>query len=157
MPLPSAQWTSGGATSPGASHLSPIAADSEETVAEDGAMGNVADEDPSTFWHTQWHSSSPGYPHWIVLDLGSEQDICSLVCLPRQDAAVGQVKDYGVHVSDDPESFPEEPASAGTLPSGQEEKAIGVQARGRYLRFEGSSAWDGGPFMVVASLAVHVS
>ncbi len=135
----------------------PIAADSEETVAEDGAMGNVADEDPSTFWHTQWHSSSPGYPHWIVLDLGSEQDICSLVCLPRQDAAVGQVKDYAVYVSDDPESFPQEPAAAGTLASGQEEKAIGVQVRGRYLRFEGSSAWDGKPFMVVASLTVHVS
>ena len=122
-----------------------------------GAMGNVADEDPSTFWHTQWHSSSPGYPHWIVLDLGSEQDVCSLVYLPRQDAVVGQVKDYAVYVSDDPESFPEEPATTGTLASGQEEKEIGVLARGRYLKFEGTSAWDGKPFMVAASLTVRVS
>ena len=135
----------------------PLAVDSEEIVGEDGAMGNVADEDPSTFWHTEWHSSSPGYPHWIVLDLGSEQDICSLVYLPRQDAVVGQVKDYAVYVSGDPESFPEEPATTGTLASGQEEKEIGVLARGRYLKFEGTSAWDGKPFMVAASLTVRVS
>src|SRR5699024_1786581 len=94
----------------------PLAVDSEEIVGEDGAMGNVADEDPSTFWHTEWHSSSPGYPHWIVLDLGSEQDICSLVYLPRQDAVVGQVKDYAVYVSGDPESFPEEPATTARWP-----------------------------------------
>ena len=135
----------------------PLAADSEETVGEDGAMGNVADEDPSTFWHTEWYSSSPGYPHWIVLDLGSEQDICSLVYLPRQDAAVGQVKDYAVYVSDDPDTFPEESVASGTLAPGQDEKSIGVLARGRYLKFEGASAWDGKPFMVAASLTVRAS
>src|SRR5699024_3755912 len=69
----------------------PLAADSEETVGEDGAMGNVADEDPSTFWHTEWYSSSLGYPHWIVLVLGSEQDICLLVYLQLKYEEVGQV------------------------------------------------------------------
>lgn len=52
---------------------------------------------------------------------------------------------------------PEEPATTGTLASGQEEKEIGVLARGRYLKFEGTSAWDGKPFMVAASLTVRVS
>ena len=70
---------------------------------------------------------------------------------------VGQVKDYAVYVSDDPGSFPEEPAATGALASGQGEKSIGVLARGRYLKFEGTSAWDGKPFMVAASLTVHVS
>ncbi|MDN5900092.1 MAG: discoidin domain-containing protein, partial [Brachybacterium sp.] len=134
----------------------PYAVDSEETDAEDGSMGNVADEDPSTFWRTQWSASSPGYPHWIVLDLGSSQDICSLRYLPRQDAAMGRVKDYAVYVSEDPEQFPDSPTASGTLPSDGEEKSIGVLAQGRYLKFEGTSSWDGKPFMVAASLAVSL-
>lgn len=132
----------------------PVAVDSEETDGEDGSMHNVADEDPSTFWHTQWYEETPGHPHWIVLDLGSSQEICSLTYLPRQDAAVGRIKDYTVHVGDDPEQFPAEPTVSGTLPPGAEESSIGIMARGRYLRLESQSAWDGKPFTVAASLGV---
>ena len=62
-----------------------------------------------------------------------------------------------MYVSDDPDTFPEESVASGTLAPGQDEKSIGVLARGRYLKFEGASAWDGKPFMVAASLTVRAS
>lgn len=133
-----------------------VAADSQEVDYENGAATNAVDGDPSTFWHTQWGSAQPGYPHWIVLDLGTSQEIGTLRYLPRQDAVVGFVKEYEVYVSDDPESFPADPTATGVLTSTSEEKVIGVLATGRYLKFQGLSAWDGKPFMVAAELDVQL-
>ena len=46
-----------------------IYVDSEETVGENGAAVNVLDGKPDTFWHTEWYSKSPGYPHEMVFEL----------------------------------------------------------------------------------------
>lgn len=42
------------------------------------------DDDPSTFWHTDW-SKSPGHPHELVVDLGRPVDAAGFTYLPRQD------------------------------------------------------------------------
>lgn len=59
------------------------------------------DDDPSTFWHTQWQGGQPGPPHFITIDLGSEKTIHGLYFLDRQSNDNGKPKDVVVQTSMD--------------------------------------------------------
>jgi beta-galactosidase len=74
-------------------------ADSEEVDADDGNAENVFDQQPTTFWHTQWESAQPRHPHQLVLDLGKQHTVAGLRYLPRQDSANGRIKEYRVFLS----------------------------------------------------------
>ncbi len=76
-----------------------VYADSEEVDADDDRADNVLDLQAATFWHTQWDAAQPKHPHQIVLDLGSEQTVTGLRCLPRQDQANGRIKNYRLSLS----------------------------------------------------------
>lgn len=84
--------------------MSVVYADSEETEGENGNAANVLDGKKDTFWHTQWSSSAPPYPHAIVIDLGAERTLTALKYLERQDAPHGRVKDFLLFAS--PTPFP---------------------------------------------------
>lgn len=72
--------------------------DSEELEKEDGSAGNAIDGQTANFWHTQWGSASPGYPHLLVIDLGKEQTIGGFRYTPRQGGESGRIKDYQIWV-----------------------------------------------------------
>ena len=78
-------------------------ADSEEVTQEDGNAANVFDNQPTTFWHTQWGGAKPPHPHQIVIDLGSVQTVTALRYLPRpQNNAAGRIKDVRIYLGDKP-------------------------------------------------------
>jgi beta-galactosidase len=79
-----------------------IYADSEELQGDDGDSESVLDGDDSTFWHTEWCSRSPAHPHALVIDLGAEQTIVGVRCLPRQDMSNGRIKNFRVYLRTDP-------------------------------------------------------
>lgn len=79
-----------------------VYADSQETAAEAAQAGLVMDNQPTTYWHTQWQGDKPPHPHMIVLDLGSVQKLSRFRYLPRQDRANGRIKDYEVYASPTP-------------------------------------------------------
>ncbi|MFD0865476.1 glycoside hydrolase N-terminal domain-containing protein, partial [Tessaracoccus lubricantis] len=73
--------------------------DSAEVTGEGPTNGFVSaaiDGNPSTFWHTQWSGGSPAYPHYIVLDLGSEKTFQSFVYTPRPKSDCGSSNDPAV-------------------------------------------------------------
>ena len=78
-----------------------IYADSEELVAEPTAAGNVLDEQPVTFWHTQYQGEGAGtaHPHQIVIDLGKVESFKTLRYLPRAGNNPGKIKDYKIYAS----------------------------------------------------------
>lgn len=76
-----------------------IFADSEELDADDGSATNVLDDDPATFWHTQWQAAQPAHPHQIVIDLGREVVLSGVRCLPRQDSPNGRIGRLRLYVS----------------------------------------------------------
>jgi beta-galactosidase len=77
-----------------------IYADSEELVGESGGADNIIDDQPVTFWHTQWEGgSTPPHPHQVVIDLGKEQEISAILYLPRADSKNGRIKDYRIYGS----------------------------------------------------------
>ncbi len=79
-----------------------VYADSQETVSEAAQAGLVMDNQPTTYWHTQWLDAKPNHPHMIVLDLGKEHKVSAFRYLPRQDKANGRIKDYEVYASPTP-------------------------------------------------------
>lgn len=50
-----------------------------------GKASATIDGDISTYWHTDYSvSPSPGYPHWVLIDMKSEKNIISVAVTNRQ-------------------------------------------------------------------------
>lgn len=78
-----------------------IYADSEELTGDDGTGANVIDNQPTTFWHTEWKANKPTHPHQIVLDLGGEHTLTGFRYLPRPGRGNqgGRIKNYRAFLS----------------------------------------------------------
>ncbi|HAO80591.1 MAG TPA: beta-galactosidase [Verrucomicrobia subdivision 3 bacterium] len=74
--------------------------DSEEREKEDGSAENAIDGQTANFWHTQWGSASPDYPHRLIFNLGKTQTISGFRYVSRQGDASGRIKDYRVFIGD---------------------------------------------------------
>jgi beta-galactosidase len=78
-----------------------IYADSEEIVAEPSSAANIIDNQPVTFWHTQYKGGEMGgHPHQVVIDLGAVKEFRSLRYLPRNGPNPGKIKDYKIYASE---------------------------------------------------------
>ena len=71
--------------------------------AEDGiGPENAIDGDTSTLWHTQWKLAAPSTPHEIIIDMGGNHWVDSLIYTPRTDGSSnGNINQYEVWVSSD--------------------------------------------------------
>lgn len=76
-----------------------VYADSEEIVAEPASASNVMDNQPVTFWHTQYKGGSTPHPHQVVIDLGAVKEFKTLRYLPRNGANPGKIKDYRIYAA----------------------------------------------------------
>lgn len=78
-----------------------IYADSEEIIAEPTSASNIMDNQPVTFWHTQYQGENANkkHPHQVVIDLGKVQEFKSLRYLPRNGANPGKIKGYKIYAS----------------------------------------------------------
>jgi beta-galactosidase len=76
--------------------------DSEERERADGTAENAIDGQTANFWHTQWGTAQPGYPHRLIIDLAQARTIGGFRYIPRQGAAdvTGRIKDYRIFVAD---------------------------------------------------------
>ena len=74
--------------------------DSEEREKEDGSAENAIDGQTANFWHTQWGSASPVYPHELILNLGKAQTISGFRYVTRQGGDSGRIKDYRILIGD---------------------------------------------------------
>lgn len=63
---------------------------------------NAIDGDPSTMWHTPWQQSTPGYPHELIIDLGTKRSLKGMTYTPRQGENIsGTSYKYKIYVSAD--------------------------------------------------------
>ena len=87
-------------------HWKVLYADSEETDAANNVATNVFDKQESTYWHTNYSSLKPKFPHQIVIDLEEEKVITGFSYLPRAEAGKpGMIKDYKVYLQLNPFNF----------------------------------------------------
>ena len=84
-------------------HWKVVYADSEETIDANNIASNVFDLQESTFWHTDYSTKKPNFPHQIVIDLGEEKEITGFSYLPRAEAnKPGMIKDFNVYLKMSP-------------------------------------------------------
>ena len=81
---------------------------SEEASGEgsdNGHAKHAIDDNSETFWHTQWNSSQPTYPHSITINLNTNQTIKGFTFLPRSNKYNGRPKEIRIEISNDGTTF----------------------------------------------------
>jgi Domain of unknown function (DUF1735)/F5/8 type C domain len=69
--------------------------------AGNGRVINAFDNNPSTYWHTQWQGASPGPPHFFVIDMGEVKTLHGFSFLDRQSDNAGKPQDITIQTSTD--------------------------------------------------------
>ncbi len=132
-----------------------VKVDSEETSGEDGKGANAVDDDPATFWHTQWQDASPGHPHEIIIELSRAAQIKGFTYLPRQDDSVnGTIRDYEFYVSLDGDEFGD-PVRKGTFGPGKDKKTVTFEPKScRFTKLKALSEVNGEAWTSAAEIGV---
>jgi len=132
--------------------------DSEELVEDGGYPAEKSfDDDPDTFWSTDWDISNIP-PHEIQIDLGGFYDICGFRYLPRQDDGPGDengmIKDYEFYVSNNTDDWGTAVAS-GIWTAGKAEKRVSFDGKlGKFVRLIALSEVNGNEWTTMAELNV---
>jgi hypothetical protein len=112
-----------------------VKADSAQSGYE---AAKAVDGNEETMWHTPWAGQTPGYPHWLIVDLKSAKDLAGIWILPRQDNnRNGRFKHLVVRVSADGKSWSDPVADVGLARRANKQvvRFGGVQTA-RYLKLE---------------------
>jgi len=69
--------------------------------AGNGKVINAFDNNPGTYWHSQWKGASPGPPHFFVVDMGEVKTLHGFSFLDRQSDNAGKPQDVVIQTSTD--------------------------------------------------------
>ncbi len=129
---------------------------SEETSAENAAARNAFDGNPKTIWHSQWHSQPAGYPHELVIDLGSVAHVNGFRLLPRVTGPQnGRPNQIQVFLSKKDGEWGS-PVVADAVPNSSNlyQKSFS-EVEARYLRLVVTDGYrDSEPFLAIAELGL---
>jgi cellulose synthase operon protein C len=115
----------------------------------------TGDGDLSTIWHTEFVGASPGYPHELVVDLGTLREVEGFLYVPRQDSPNGRVRDFEIRTSPDGHSFGSAIAS-GRWQNDTTFKYVPLSGPpARYVQFRGLNEVEGRPIMSAAEVSVE--
>ncbi|MGH7980423.1 MAG: discoidin domain-containing protein, partial [Limisphaerales bacterium] len=70
---------------------------------QDGYEARKAiDGDPQTFWHSRWDDPAPTFPHGLVVQFKTSEELTGFTALPRQDGNHnGWIKGFAFYASND--------------------------------------------------------
>jgi beta-galactosidase len=121
----------------------------------EGDAQHAIDNNPGSFWHTNWSSTQEKHPHEIQIDLGKTVDLLGFTQLPRQDMNHGRIGAYEFYVSSDGEQWGA-PASKGRFPNNDQLQAVKFETpvTGRYIRLVALDERTGEYYTTLAELDV---
>ncbi|MBN1360568.1 MAG: DUF4981 domain-containing protein [Sedimentisphaerales bacterium] len=121
----------------------------------EGEARHAIDDDPGTFWHTNYSAPRDEHPHEIQIDLGKMATLLGFTQLPRQDMANGRIRGYEFYVSKDGAQWGS-PASQGEFPNNDRLQTVkfSTPVAGRYIRLVALSEWSRQYYTTVAELDV---
>ena len=133
--------------------------DSEETTGEPAPNGPAAaaiDGDPATYWHTQWSTAQPGFPHHISLAVKGART-CTLEGFEytARNAANGRAKGYELYVSTDGKEWGD-PVATGSFSTATGPQVVHFDkpVRGTHVKLVETSSQAGNAFGGAAELRV---
>ncbi|MFW0715123.1 beta-galactosidase [Pedobacter sp. N23S346] len=75
---------------------------SEELAKENGSAENAIDGQTFNYWSTDWSVRKMSYPHYLVIDLGKEEEIDAIRFIPKSESkSLGRIKDYQIFVGNE--------------------------------------------------------
>lgn len=76
-----------------------VAVSSEEPG--EGNANHLFDNNPKTYWHSDWRNVHPDYPHSVTIDMGAEETVSAVRMLPRMDEINGLIGEATLELSAD--------------------------------------------------------
>ena len=142
----------------GSTQLAPfkITVDSQETAAANNTGIRAMDNDPKTFWETEWSVDPvPGFPHYAIIDMQATFSVKALTYLPRQDGSPnGNIGSHVIDVSPDNTTWTT--VATGSFFDDQEPKLVTFEETAcRYVRLTAlSEAGNRGPWTSAAEISL---
>jgi len=62
---------------------------------------NAADNNPDTYWHSNWNPPEPALPHSLIIELKQPLTARGFIYTPRKDCDHGRIARYRIHASED--------------------------------------------------------
>ena len=121
----------------------------------EGLAVHATDNDPTTFWHTNWSSSREKHPHEIQIDLGETVTLVGFTQLPRQGQSNGRIRRYEFYVSTTQDAWGD-PVSRGTFPNTHELQTVRYDSpvTARFIRLVALDEWANQYYTTIAELDV---
>ncbi len=101
------------------------AVSSEETHDQLAPATFAIDNDPNSFWTTEWGTDKELYPHWISIDLGRPREVSGFALLPRTDPPTAVIETWKFELSEDGLFWRSIDGGSFTYPDGVVEQRIG--------------------------------
>jgi len=99
------------------------------------------DDEPDTFWHTQFEPTEPPFPHEIAVDMGVVSVLHSFEYLPRQGSSHPRIKDFELFVSVDGKTWGT-PLVKGAFKDSENLQSFPVdKVKARYFKLVGRSGY----------------
>ena len=94
------------------------------------------DNNPSTFWHTQYSGTTPRHPHTIVIDMAQVYNVTSVLYTARTDGNEnGMIREYEIYISKDPNQWGTAVATGSfAKTTAQQVATLKKPVEGRYLK-----------------------
>lgn len=122
-----------------------------ETVGYE--CSNVIDGNNATFWETAGNAT---YPHFIILDLGSRQNVSGIAMVPRRDGSEeGWILEHRIFTSTDGTDWGD-PVAYGTWYSDDSEKLAVIEPQPvRFVRLESLAGATNSQTTTIADLNIY--
>lgn len=83
------------------STLAPLAPKMSATTEHENFWAiNAADNNPETYWHSNWNPPEPALPHSLTIELKQTLTARGFIYTPRKDGDNGRIAKYRIHASD---------------------------------------------------------
>ena len=109
---------------------------SATTEHENFWASNAADNNPDTYWHSNWNPPEPALPHSLVIELRQPLAVRGFIYTPRKDCDHGRIARYRIHASDDGKTW--KPVAEGSWPNSDQTQTVrlGSPVTARFFKLE---------------------
>ena len=123
--------------------------------AEGDEAFKAIDGDENSKWHTPYNDPEPKHPHTIVVDMNETYLIEEFIYTPRSDGENGNIRDFDLYFSNDPDTWGD-PVASGRFERGSSKKQVKIEggAKARYFKLVAKSEAYGRAWASAAELGI---
>jgi len=121
----------------------------------EGLAKHALDNNPTTFWHTNWSSTQEKHPHDIQIDLGETVTLIGFTQLPRQGQSNGRIRRYRFYAGKDANNWGD-PVAQGRFANTNQLQTVRLDApvQARFIKLVALDEWSNEYYTTIAELDV---